>query len=401
MSNEQYYQSIENLLLTQFIRSSQIFNDSDEDFDNENNSEEEEENNIILLGLCSLLDSRYSETRLYNVAKSQEWWHSIIPNYDDMRFKKIMRMDPQSFQNLITKIKTHSIFQPSGNKQQAPVELQLGIFLRRIGSKDEIFSICSRFGISEGTVYLYCKRIMLAILSLKNSLVIWPTGESRKIVHAGFKNIGGFENVIGAIDGTHIILGIAPLKQPEIYWNRKKKYSIQYQGIVDYRGIFIDYEIGWPGSVHDAKVYRNSFFYQNVSTLIEGWDYLLGDSAYPLSSFLIKPFSNPENNLQTQFNITHSSHRVVVENAFGRFKNRFICLKELNVKKILTAVHLTECCIILHNFLETNNDNWDELDELDENYDDDDENDNLSNLNENNLRRQGEIKRDQIMNQFL
>lgn len=401
MSNNQYHQNIENLLLTQFIKSSLIFDDSDEDFDNENDSEEEEENNIIFLGLCSLLDLRYSDTRLYDVAKSQEWWHLIVPNYDDTRFKRIMRMDSQSFQNLIKKIETHLIFQSSGNKQQAPVELQLAIFLRRIGSKDEIFSICSRFGIAEGTVYLYCKRVMLAILSLKDSLVMWPTQESRRIIHAGFKNIGGFENVIGAIDGTHIILGIAPLKQPEIYWNRKKKYSIQCQGIVDHRGVFIDYEIGWPGSVHDAKVYRNSFFYQNVSTLIEGWDYLLGDSAYPLSSFLIKPFNNPENNLQTQFNITHSLHRVVVENAFGRFKNRFSSLKELNVKKISTAVHLTECCIILHNFLETNNDNWDELDELDNENNDDDENNNLDNLNENILKREGEIKRNQIMNQFL
>jgi len=223
-----YKQSIEDLLLILFIKSSHIFDDSDEkedDFDNKNDSKTEE-NNVVFLGLSSLLDSRYSSSRIYNVSKSQEWWRSIVPDYDDIRFKKIMRMDPQSFLNLITKIETHSIFQSTGNKQQAPVELQLAIFLRRIGSKDEIFSICSRFGISEGTIYLYCKRIMLAILSLKNSLVIWPTGESRKIVHSGFKNIGGFENVIGAIDGTHIILGIAPLKQPEIYWNRKK--NIQF-----------------------------------------------------------------------------------------------------------------------------------------------------------------------------
>ena len=53
-------------------------------------------------------------------------------------------------------------------------------------------------------------------------------------------------------------------------------------------------------------------------------------------------FSNPENNLQTQFNIAHSLHRVVVENTFGRFKNRFSSLKGLNVKKISTAVQLTE-----------------------------------------------------------
>jgi hypothetical protein len=404
-------QNIENLLMTLFIKSSQVFEDSDSESNNSDSEEEllkAEDDEMVLLGLCSLLDSRYLEPRIQsNVAKSQEWWHLIVPRYDDTRFKKIMRMDSQSFQTLITNIETHLIFQSTGNKQQAPVELQLAIFLRRVGSKDEIFNICSRYGISEGTVYLYCKRVMLAIFSLKRSLVIWPTGQSRKIIHSGFRDIGGFNNVIGAIDGTHIILGIAPLKQPEIYWNQKKKYSIQCQGIVDHRGIFIDYEIGWPGSVHDAKVYRNSFFYKNVSTLIKGWDYLLGDSAYPLSNFLIKPFINTQNDLQIQFNITHSLHRVVVENAFGRLKNRFCCLKELNVKKISTAVCLTECCIILHNFLEINNDNWELDDNNSDDSDDDDDGDNdnyennLDNLNENSLKRAGEIKRDQIINQLF
>jgi hypothetical protein len=405
-----YRQTIENSLISLFIKSSQVFEDSDNESNNSDSEEEllnAEEDEMILFGLCTLLDSRYLESRFQNnIAKSQEWWHSIVPRYDDIRFKKIMRMDSQSFQNLITNIETHAIFQPTGNKPQASVELQLAIFLRRVGSKDEVFSVCSRYGISEGTVYLYCKRVMLAILSLKSSLVIWPTGQTRKMIHSGFKDIGGFNNVIGAIDGTHIILGIAPLKQPEIYWNRKKKYSIQCQGIVDYRGIFIDYEIGWPGSVHDAKVYRNSFFYQNFSTLIKGWDYLLGDSAYPLSNFLIKPFTNTQNNLQIQFNVTHSLHRVVVENAFSRLKNRFCCLKELNVKKISTAVCLTECCIILHNFLEINNDNW-EIDEEDSEDSDDSDDDNDSNnndednLNENSLKRAGEIKRDQIINQLF
>ena len=56
---------------------------------------------MILLGLCTLLDSRYLESRFQsNVAKSQEWWHLIVPKYDNDRFKKIMRMDAQSFQIL-------------------------------------------------------------------------------------------------------------------------------------------------------------------------------------------------------------------------------------------------------------------------------------------------------------
>ncbi len=212
------------------------------------------------------------------------------------------------------------------------------------------------------------------------------------------------ENVIGAIDGSYIVLANAPLKQSETYWNRKKRYSIQLQGIVDYRGIFIDYEIGWPGSVHDAKVYKNSYFYQNVSKIIKEDEFLLGDSVYPISTFLIKPFTNPQMFSQTQFNIIHSLHRVVVENAFGRLKNRFIALKELNTQKISIAVNITECAIILHNFLELNNDGLEELDEEENeenDSDDDNDNDNEDTINENERKREGERKRDQIMNQLI
>ena len=125
-----YKQNIENLLLTLFIKSSQIFDDSDEkenEFENENDSETEE-NDVIFLGICALLDSHYSSSHIYNVSKSQEWWFSIISDYDDIKFKKIMKMDLQSFLNLITKIENHSIFQLTSNKQQASVELQLAIF---------------------------------------------------------------------------------------------------------------------------------------------------------------------------------------------------------------------------------------------------------------------------------
>ena len=70
--------------------------------------------------------------------------------------------------------------------------------------------------------------------------------------------------------------------------------DIQLQGIVDYRGIFINYEIGWPGFVHNAKIYKNSYFYQNVSKIIKEDEFLLGNSMYPISTFLIKPFTNSQ-----------------------------------------------------------------------------------------------------------
>ena len=81
-----HQQNIENLLLVHFIKSSQAFDDSD----NESNDSEEQceiEEELVFLGLCSSLDSQYLESRIYNVAKSQAWWHEIVPKCDDVRFK--------------------------------------------------------------------------------------------------------------------------------------------------------------------------------------------------------------------------------------------------------------------------------------------------------------------------
>ncbi|PKC54274.1 hypothetical protein RhiirA1_330302, partial [Rhizophagus irregularis] len=115
------------------------------------------------------------------------------------------------FNKLVQVLQNNTVFQNKGNKPQAPVEFQLVIFLRRLGSKDDILSIYSRFGICEGTVILYINHVIKAIRNKKLEFVQWPkNNNNRAIVHAGFQAIGGFQNIIGAIDGTHFILNEAP-----------------------------------------------------------------------------------------------------------------------------------------------------------------------------------------------
>jgi hypothetical protein len=102
-----------------------------------------------------------------------------------------------------------------------------------------------------------------------------PIGEAKQDVHDGFKNIGGMENVIGAIDGSHIGLANAPLKQPETYWNRKKRYSIQLQGIVDHRGMFIDYEIRGLAQFMTLKFIRIHIFIRMFLKLLKETNFYL------------------------------------------------------------------------------------------------------------------------------
>ena len=77
------------------------------------------------------------------------------------------------------------------------------------------------------------------------------------------------------------------------------------QAVVDHRYQFRDVNVSWPGSVHDARVLANSSLFKQAedemllsrqSKEIDGCTvlaFLIGDSAYPLLQWLMKPF--PDN----------------------------------------------------------------------------------------------------------
>ena len=97
-------------------------------------------------------------------------------------------------------------------------------------------------------------------------------GDRLREIVEGFELILGFPQAVGAIDGTHIPI-IRPQYSSADYYNRKGFYSIIMQGLVDFRGIFMVVYIGWPGKVHDARVFANSrvFKHGNEGTLFPDW----------------------------------------------------------------------------------------------------------------------------------
>ena len=60
----------------------------------------------------------------------------------------------------------------------------------------------------------------------------------------------------GAIDGTHIPI-IAPTESRTVYVNRKGFHSVIVQAVVDSNYLFRDVVVGWPGSVHNARIFSN------------------------------------------------------------------------------------------------------------------------------------------------
>ena len=64
--------------------------------------------------------------------------------------------------------------------------------------------------------------------------------------------------VIGCVDGTHIPIVQTPENSHD-YFCCKMKFSLHCQAICDQNGYLTDEELRRPGSIHDARVYSNSF----------------------------------------------------------------------------------------------------------------------------------------------
>ncbi|XP_068742016.1 uncharacterized protein [Montipora capricornis] len=155
-------------------------------------------------------------------------------------------------------------------------------------------------------------------------------------------------------------------------------------GVTDSECKFLDASAGYPGSVHDARIFRRSDLFRQISTgdIMGGTrvinnvnvrPYLIGDTAYPLRPYLMTAYhSGRLTPPQQRFNKVLTKLRVVVERAYGKLKMRWRCiLKELEDDTQRVA-DITLACCILHNFCIIMGDDFDDSDE-DESSDDDDD----------------------------
>ena len=84
----------------------------------------------------------------------------------------------------------------------------------------------------------------------------------------------------------------------------------------------MDIKANCPGSFHDARILRESPFFDGMANgQVQGL--ILCDNAYPLRRWLLTPFRTPGDRRQELFNVAHARERVVVENTIGLLKKRW------------------------------------------------------------------------------
>ena len=131
---------------------------------------------------------------------------------------------------------------------------------------------------------------------------------------------------------------------------------------VDSHYRFIWASCGFPGNSHDSVIFSSTSMYQNIEeenlipeigkeingTIIP--PLLLGDSAFPFHTWLMKPYTNavltPK---QRNFNYRLSRARMVTEGVYGQLKGRWRVLLRKCESTPEEVKIVTLACIVLHN----------------------------------------------------
>ena len=193
------------------------------------------------------------------------------------------------------------------------------------------------------------KLLKMISKNLLEKFINWPSQNEQLQCSKHYEDIKGFPGVIGMIDGSHIQIR-KPKERGQDYYNRKDFYSVILQGVVGKDLRFVDVLTGWPGKVHDARVFRNSPLFTQGRAVRENC-HILGDSAYPNLEWILTPYRDNGHlsHSQKKYNITHASIRSVVERAFGLLKNRFTRLRYIHQQDIDTIVATILTACIMHN----------------------------------------------------
>uniref|UniRef100_A0A672NM66 DDE Tnp4 domain-containing protein n=1 Tax=Sinocyclocheilus grahami TaxID=75366 RepID=A0A672NM66_SINGR len=266
--------------------------------------------------------------------RTYEWWSYINNTWTDREWLQNFRMRRCTFLMLCDTLRPWLTRQNTTYRKPVPVEVRVAICIWRLATNLEYRSISHLFGVGLSTCCIITQEVVTAInVIMKPQYIKTPSLAEFRMIVQGFRDKWRFPQVAGCIDGTHL----------------NTLYISAFLCVLESCSAMCS----WPGSVHDARVLRNSKVYdlaergqlfppdpQNIrGTPVPVM--ILGDPAYPLRSWLMKGYTDTGNLTDDQhfFNKRLSRARMTVECAF-------------EISLIPTVI--STCCV-LHNICEKHN----------------------------------------------
>ena len=308
--------------------------------------------------------------QVYTERKEKGEYCSLIKEiqfFDEMLFYQQFRMTPQKYEHLLTLVAPRITKSQMKREAISPGE-RLSVTLRYLVTGDAQTTIAASYRMSKTSVHRIIKETTRVIWDelLKAGFLKVPSNEDewRSIAYE-FEQKWNFPNCVGAIDGKHVVMQ-APASSGSYYFNYKKTHSIVLMAVVNANYEFTMVDIGDSGRQSDGGVFAASklgFAMDNDQLglpkprILPGtttyFPYVfLGDEAFPLKTYLIKPYARHASGIEEQItNYRISRARRQVENVFGICASRFRIFRRPIIGDVETVVSVTKAVVALHNFL--------------------------------------------------
>ncbi|KAK3919807.1 Protein ANTAGONIST OF LIKE HETEROCHROMATIN PROTEIN 1 [Frankliniella fusca] len=323
--------------------------------------DEEREQVVRAIALVAVMEIMEVEEDGMFLEGGEASWEAISIDINDYHrmsdgvFKLHFRMSRAVFESVATTVKEHLIAKGRLRRERTPFFDIMLMVIWLLATPDSFRSVALKFGVRPSTLYYFYSYVIEALMELAERFITWPAEEERQQIKETFQRATGFPGVIGCIDCTHVYI-TAPLRDAQQYINRHHKYSINVQAVVDNKLQVRQLHVGEAGSMNDARVFRKSQLYQALISnepgiVINRDEHIVGDGAYTLTDFMMKPFENNGhlNDRQLNFNRKLSQCRVRVENSFALAKGKWRRLKFLHARNPRNVVEHITASFVLHN----------------------------------------------------
>jgi hypothetical protein len=201
------------------------------------------------------------------VIQRQIW--TLSPALLDAEWRAHYRMSYETYLSLVEDLRPYIEHEDSRWREAIPVDKAVAMVLYRLAFGVPPNVVANMFGAGKSTVIKYTDLMTEALSNpdkLARKYISIPSGQRLRKIIADFREGTGFENMVGAIDGSHIKLFRKPSRDsvPAEYWSRHDIHSVLVQGICDYNKGFWDVCCKAPGGTHDATHLRSSGIWKKL-----------------------------------------------------------------------------------------------------------------------------------------
>ncbi|XP_037940435.1 putative nuclease HARBI1 [Teleopsis dalmanni] len=328
--------------------------------------QDEKEINEILDVIFASSSSSSSEESDFEQDIEKNSFEITIADMSDEEFKRQFKIERKTAEKIISRF-SQSKFLPNqinGGRNRIGDRKSVFMYVWYVISTVSYRELSGLFGVSASVAWCTVRSVTEFLISISHEFVNWPRGKAALESMEKFQNIQNIPGVIGAIDVIYI-----PIRAPKLhkgdYLNHKNKYSIALQAVVDADKKFIDITCGEPGCLRGQGVLEKSNLdkraKEHYDELFPNSSFVIGDSAYSSTNWLVPPFKNNEllSVSHKKFNEKHSQTRIVVENAFELLKTRFQRLSKFTEQTNLPVItNIVASTCVLHNICLSMNDFW-------------------------------------------